>query len=370
MKKLLLLIFLSFVLLLILLFDIPGLKNEKVRFVSNHSFKESSVLKETKIPEGFQENKHEPITIIFAGDALFDNSVKETVRLKGPDYPFVFVKEEVEKADYAIVNLETSVTTTATKKDTSQRYNFKSDPISLQGIKNAGFDMVSLANNHALDYQIEGFIDTMNHLQDYELEFIGAGLDEKDAYRGKTIEIKGKKIKFLGFSRFMPSTTWYAGENNPGIASGYQEERVLEVIERERIDCDALFVYIHWGVEMNNRPENWQREYAKKMIHAGADGIIGAHPHVLQGFEYIDGKPVAYSIGNFLFPNWVTGRQTETGLLTLTLSGDEINMSFSPYKIQQDQIIKVDDIEKNRMLTYLEDISYGVFLQEHYIVAK
>ncbi|UHA72823.1 CapA family protein [Paenibacillus sp. 481] len=302
---------------------------------------------------------HEPINIIFAGDALMDWSVKETIRSKGPDYPFKYVAPAVTKADYAVVNLETAVTT-HDQKDPNQLYNFKSDPISLKGIKNAGFDLVTIANNHALDFKQKGFLDTLNHLQDYQLPYVGGGKNAEEAYRAHEVTLKGKKIKFLAFSRFIPQTYWFAGPDHPGIAEAYNKSSVLPVIERERKDCDYLLVYMHWGVEKKNRPEPWQRTYAREIIDAGADAIVSSHVHVLQGFEYYKGKPIAYSIGNFLFPDYVRNDKADTGLLTLTLQDGEIAMQFDPYFIYKDQIIKKEPSYDKKQLHYLESISYDV----------
>ncbi len=296
--------------------------------------------------------KTEPIEIAFVGDVMMDGSIKDAIKKHGADYPFQHIKAEIEKSDYAVLNLETAVTTRTDKfkKD----YNFKADPTSLKGITNAGFDMVSLGNNHAMDYKEEGLEDTIKHLKEYELEYIGAGLNEKEAYSSKTIEIKNKKIKFLGFSRVLPDISWYAGKNKPGIASGYQEDRVIRIIKEERKDCDYLFVYIHWGKESKEKPEDYQIKYAKKMIDAGADGIIGSHPHVLQGFEYYKDKPIAYSLGNFLFPSYVSGKKAETGILKLKIDETGIGMSFKPYLIKNNQITTLSKKEEDRILKELQ----------------
>ncbi|RJG23964.1 CapA family protein [Paenibacillus thiaminolyticus] len=300
-----------------------------------------------------------PIRLVFAGDALMDWSVKETIRKQGPDYPFAHVAEEIQEADFAVVNLETAVTF-HNQKDTNQLFNFKSDPISLEGLKNAGFDLVSIANNHTLDFKQKGFLDTLANLEHYELPFMGGGKNGEEAYRAHEVTIKGKRIKFLAFSRFIPQTYWFAADDRPGIAEAYNKSSVLPVIRKESQDCDYLFVYMHWGVEKNNKPEPWQRTYAREMIDAGADGIVGSHVHVLQGFEWYNGKPIAYSIGNFLFPNYVKGKNADTGLLTLTIEDDGIRMSFSPYQIYRDQIIKKDAAYVKRQFKYLESISYDV----------
>jgi poly-gamma-glutamate synthesis protein (capsule biosynthesis protein) len=310
----------------------------------------------------FSQSSYEiddPINLIFAGDVMFDWSVREAIAQHGPDFPFLHVKEQIEKADFAFVNLETAVTLESAK-DTNQIYNFKSNPESLMGLKNAGFDMVSVANNHSMDFLQKGFLDTLENLDKAELLYVGGGMNVKEAYSAKNVIINGKKVKFLAFSRFIPTGEWFAGVNKPGIAQAYDRKPVLEAIARERNETDYLLVYIHWGVEMNNRPEPWQREFAKQMIDSGADAIVGSHVHVLQGFEYYQGKPIAYSIGNFLFPDYVSGPKADTGLLFLTLYRDRIDMSFTPYYIEKNQIISKGEEYVSKQHSYLESISYGV----------
>ncbi|WP_409340483.1 CapA family protein [Paenibacillus sp. MBLB4367] len=310
-----------------------------------------------------------PIDIVYAGDAMFDLSVKEAVAAKGADFPFVHVKDEVMAADYAFVNLETAVTLEK-DLDKNQIYNFKSNPESLAGLKNAGFDMVSVANNHSMDYLQKGFLDTLDNLDKAELLYVGGGKNSKEAYAAKSVDIKEKKIKFLAFSRFIPTGDWFAGADKPGIAQAYDRKPVLDAIERERKDADYVLVYIHWGVEMNNRPEVWQREFARQMIDAGADAIVGSHVHVLQGFEYYKGKPIAYSIGNFLFPDYVRGPKADTGLLHLKLDGERIEMSFQPFAIEKNQIVPKGDEYVAKQHKYLQSISFGVTLEGALVKAQ
>ena len=308
-----------------------------------------------------QQDLQEPLHILYAGDAMFDWSVKEAINRYGPDYPFVNIQSEIERADFSFVNLETAVTL-ENDKDINQIYNFKSNPESLTGLKRAGFDMVSIANNHSMDFLQKGFLDTLTHLENAGLLYVGGGLNAQEAYRAKTVTLKGKKVKFLAFSRFIPTGDWFAGPNKPGIAQAYDRKPVLDAIAREREGADYVLVYLHWGVEMNNRPEAWQREFAKQMIDAGADAIIGSHVHVLQGFEYYKGKPIAYSIGNFLFPDYVTGPKADTGLLHLILAEDQIEMSFQPFYIDKNQIVSKGAEYIDKQLAYLKSISYGVAL--------
>jgi Bacterial capsule synthesis protein PGA_cap len=118
-------------------------------------------------------------------------------------------------------------------------------------------------------------------------------------------------------------------------------------------------VFIHWGVETKRSPEPFQQEWARKMIDSGADGVIGSHPHVLQGFEYYKGKPIAYSLGNFLFPNYVKGNAAQTGILHVDIDKGDMKMTFVPFKISHDQIVKQSDQEKRAVCRELQGLSYG-----------
>ncbi|WP_442597898.1 CapA family protein [Neobacillus sp. D3-1R] len=299
----------------------------------------------------------ESIRLTFAGDAMMDWSIKNTIKQKGVDYPFLQVKKEVSKSDLAVVNLETAITTTANKYP--KEYNFKSAPASLTGLKNAGFDLVSIANNHSMDYQTVGLKDTLSFLKKYKLDYVGGGLNASEAYAAKTYKIKGKTIKLLAFSRVLPSQSWVATSSRPGLVNGYDLSLVTKAISKEKKNADFVFVYIHWGVETNRKPELFQQQWAKSMINAGADGVIGSHPHVLQGFEYYKGKPIAYSLGNFLFPDYVKGDKAQTAILHLDINGTTIGMTISPYKIYKDQIITQTEKEKQSVWKDLELLSYG-----------
>ncbi|WP_438503586.1 CapA family protein [Ectobacillus ponti] len=306
------------------------------------------------------EPKVEPeISITFSGDTMFDWQLRPVVEKYGADYPFQYVKPEIEKADYSFVNLE-SVFTTKTEKVPGQLFWIKSDPAALQAIRNTGYDMVSIGNNHTLDYGTAGLLDTIAGVEAMGLPYVGAGRNDKEAYTAKEVTIKGKKFKFLGFVRFMPDGGWVAGENRPGVAGAYDLDKVVSTIREQKGDADYLIVYIHWGVEKTNQPAAYQKQYTEKMVEAGANAIVGSHPHWLQGFEYYNGVPVAYSLGNFLFPAYVKGHAAETGVLTLKCKGPDISMSFEPYTIRNNQIQPLQGAEKTQMYQYLQSISYDI----------
>ncbi len=277
--------------------------------------------------------------------------------------PFQHVKEEIKKADISFVNLE-SAFTTKEKKAPGQLFWIKSDPSTLQAIKNTGYDIVNIGNNHTLDYGQDGLLDTISHVEKLKFPYTGAGKNAKDAYTAREMTVKGKKFKFLSFVRFMPDSNWVAGENKPGVANGYDLNLVTKTIKEQKQDADYLIVYMHWGVEKSNRPVEYQKQYVPKMVEAGANAIVGSHPHWLQGFEYYNKVPIAYSLGNFLFPSYVNGKSAETGVLTLTFKGKDVQMSFNPYIIRNNQVSPVNEEEKKKALQYLQTISTDVEIDD------
>jgi poly-gamma-glutamate capsule biosynthesis protein CapA/YwtB (metallophosphatase superfamily) len=300
----------------------------------------------------------EPIAIAFAGDVMMEGSIEKAMKSFGINYPFLQVQKELEEVDFAIVNLETAVTKKGRPYD--KQFNFRTGPDSLVALKQAGFNMVSLANNHTMDYGEEGLLDTIDYLDEIGLAYVGAGRNEDEAYAEQIIEKKGKKIAILGFSRVLPSGTWYATQTKPGIASGYQVDRMVQIIEATKKNVDYLFVFMHWGVERQQIPEPYQFSDARAMIDAGADGVIGAHPHVIQGLDYYKGKPIAYSLGNFLFPDYVSGITAESCLLTLIIQGDEIVMNYTPLEITGNQVALVSPTKFEERLKKLEQLSFNV----------
>ncbi|PEZ02924.1 capsular biosynthesis protein [Bacillus sp. AFS018417] len=334
-------------------------KNEQNTKVKNKQTEKAKGKEPTEKPKEDPE-----ITLTFSGDTMFDWQLRPVIQSKGADYPFQHVKPEIEKADYSFVNLE-SAFTTREKKYPGQLFWIKSDPSTLQAIKNTGYDIVNIGNNHTLDYYQDGLLDTISHVEKIGLPYIGAGKNASDAYTAREVTIKGKKFKFISFVRFMPDSAWVATNDKPGVANGYDLNLVTKTIKEQKKDADYMIVYMHWGVEKTNRPADYQKEYVQKMVEAGANAIVGSHPHWLQGFEYYNKVPVAYSLGNFLFPDYVTGHSAETGVLTLKFKGKDVQMSFNPYMIRNNQITPLQDTEKQNMLQYLQSISNDVQIDKN-----
>ncbi|EAE2634682.1 CapA family protein [Listeria monocytogenes] len=302
----------------------------------------------------------EPFNIDFTGDIMFDWDLRPVLAEKGMDYPFNNVREELKSSDYTFVDLETAITT-RTKKVPYQEFWIKSDPSSLTALKNAGVDMVNISNNHILDYYEDGLLDTTAALRANNLAYVGAGKNEDEAYQLKVADIKGNKVGFMSFCHFFPNTGWIADEDTPGVTNGYDINLVEEKIKEERAknkDIDYMVVYFHWGVEKTNTPVDYQTQYVKKLVDDHlVDAIVASHPHWLQGFEVYKDVPIAYSLGNFLFPDYVSGHSAETGIYKLNFNQGKVTAHFDPGIISGNQINMLDGSAKTAQLNYLQSIS-------------
>ncbi|NLV89574.1 MAG: CapA family protein [Tissierellia bacterium] len=260
------------------------------------------IQKEEVAIEEVQELDQNTLTISLVGDIFMDGSLRGLIDRNGIDYPWEMVKDYFQNDDITIGNLETSITTRGEKWEDKQ-FNFRSDPKNLEVMKEASLDVVSLANNHSLDYGYVGFLDTLDHLDKYEIKRVGGGRNREEALKGLILEKNGVKIGVLGFSRVVPHVDWYATNKRPGIVGAYDVhiDQVIDRVVEMKENVDILVLSIHWGVEGSHIPRQNEIDLARKLIDNGVDIIMGHHPHVLQGIEIYKGRPIFYSLGNFIF---------------------------------------------------------------------
>lgn len=261
------------------------------------------------------------VKLSFVGDVIMASKVEDILKLKGYDYPYTNVKDFLTKPDFTIANLETPITTRGTVQ--SKEYVYRSSPIALPALKAAGVDIVNLANNHVMDYGTDGLLDTMSALDQEGIKRVGAGKDATEAYQPVMVEKDGVKIAVFGFSRVVPEASWKAAPGHPGVAETYSYKVPVEAIQKAKAAADLVVVVAHWGVERDDNPDKYQKELAHRYIDAGADLIIGGHPHVLQSFEQYKGKWIAYSLGNFIFTTNDTPKTWESVILEAACSKDK-----------------------------------------------
>ncbi|MGW5362662.1 CapA family protein [Actinopolymorpha pittospori] len=262
-----------------------------------------------------------PLTLSFAGDIQFESQLEP--RLARPATALAPIRPELSAADLTIANLETAVTTGGRAED--KAYTFRTPPVAFDALAAAGIDVVTMANNHGVDYGPEGLRDTLAAAARAPLGVIGIGADADQAFAPYVVTIKGTRIAVLGASAFPDPTTrnYPAGPDQAGVAAALDPERLLAQVRAVRDTADLVVVYLHWGIERVGCPTQEQSSLAHDLAEAGADIVVGSHAHILLGAGRLDGYDtfVSYGLGNFVWPNRNSAREITTGVLTLTVKG-------------------------------------------------
>ncbi|MGZ9582983.1 CapA family protein [Paenibacillus marinisediminis] len=300
------------------------------------------------------------VLLTFVGDIINAGKVADVVETKGYDFPYRYATDMFKNDDLTIANLETPITSGGVPaKD--KEFVYKSNPKMAPAMKEAGIDVVNLANNHSMDQGKEGLLDTFAALKKAEIGYVGAGKDMTEAYSPYIIEKKGMKIAVFGFTRVIPHVSWYSGKKDAGLAATYEPDKAVEAIKRVREDVDLVIVVPHWGEERKDTPVEYQKSLAKAYIDAGADLIVGGHPHVVQGIESYKGKWIAYSMGNFIFTKSTEPKTWETMVLQAECSKDgKISLKLVPYYTEIGQAVPMKEDAAQKLLKRVESISYGV----------
>lgn len=313
---------------------------------------------------GTEGSPGETVSLSFVGDLLLGEYVDAVMQREGYDFLYKQSLLYLSEPDLTAGNLEHPVTSGGVPV-AGTPYVFKGSPDALPALREAGFDVVSLANNHALDQGVEGMLDTMKHLDEAGISHMGAGSNDKEAFSPVIKEVRGIKIAYIGLSRVVPFASWKADKNVAGVAETYETKRAVAAIAKAKEQADIVVVMVHWGKERVDQPEPYQKDYARQYIDAGADLVIGSHPHVLQGFEMYKGKWIAYSLGNFIFTAFPKGTAGETGVLdaVCTKSGD-CDMTFHPMFTVNAQPTPLEADAARALLDRLTAISFQVKLRE------
>lgn len=243
------------------------------------------------------------LTIAAVGDMIFDRKVKALVSSQGGEAPLEAVASRLAGADVAVGNLESALADSGTR-NTAKDVTFRGDPAGIQGLRLAGFDLLSMANNHVLDYGPQPLLDTVASLDSAGIGHAGAGANQAAAWTPAVVERDGATVAYLAFSHIVPAG-FIAQPNRAGLASGKNDEALtLEAIRKAAAENDYVLVSFHWGVEYQDDANATQVAWAHKAIDAGADMVLAHHPHVIQGIERYNGGLIAYSLGDFVFDHY------------------------------------------------------------------
>jgi poly-gamma-glutamate synthesis protein (capsule biosynthesis protein) len=288
----------------------------------------------------FQPNEKENTQIIFfaVGDIMLNRGVEYKIKKEGGgdfNFPFLKIADHLKKSDILFGNLESVISNKGRKVGSIN--SFRADPKATEGLTFAGFDIVSVCNNHTLDYTSEAMEDSFKRLEEAGIKYAGGGFNEEEAFSPKIVEAKNTKIGFLAYCN-LGSKLWRAGEKSSGIAfvSDADLEKIKEDIAEAKKQVDVLAVSFHWGDEYVSSPNSSQEKWGKAIIDAGADLVIGHHPHVVQPVEKYNQGWIAYSLGNFVFDQWFSEK---------TMQGLALEVKIEDKKIKEvhSKAIKMTD---------------------------
>ena len=304
------------------------------------------------------------ITITFAGDILFDPSyaIMYTLLQRGGDISSGIapeLMEEMKNSDIMMVNNEFPYSDRG-EPIPEKQFTFRAKPSSVSYLQDLGVDIVSLANNHAYDYGEEALVDTLQVLEDAGIHYVGAGIDANEAARPFYYIVNDMKIAFVSATQVERNDnpdTKAATDTSPGVFRCWNGEKLLQTVRETKENSDFVIVYVHWGTE-NEEEIDWaQDKQSRELVEAGADLIVGDHPHILQKVDIINGVPVFYSMGNF----WFNSRTMDTGLLKVTISGKELeSCQFLPCLQNNCKTILLTGTEKERVLDIMRTMSENV----------
>ena len=254
-----------------------------------------------------------PIILLFVGDIMLDRGVEFYIR-KYDDWrwPFLNVKDIFEEADFVFGNLESVISDKGEK--VGSIYSFRADPKTMEGLVFSGIDIVSVANNHSIDYGAEAFVDSLKRLKEVGVAYVGGGTTRNEAETVVVKVVKGVKIGMVAYTA-KGSSLWQAGENSPGISwmDLTRLSQLKQDIENAKANVDILVISFHFGEEYQKEPSITQQLLSRAAVDAGADLVIGHHSHVVQPIEQYKGAWIAYSLGNFIFDQSFS-RETMEGL--------------------------------------------------------
>lgn len=269
------------------------------------------------------------LTLAFAGDVHFTG---RTAGRLTADPALGPMAKTLSAADFAMVNLESAITTRGTEE--AKLYHFRTTPAALTALQHSGIDAVTMANNHSVDYGPQGLADSIAAKRASPIPVVGIGADDTEAYRPYTTKINGVRLAVVGASQIydLTNANFRAGPGRPGIASALDRAKLLSVVRQAKAEADVVVVYLHWGIEGESCPTTDQKSIAADLSAAGATAVVGTHAHVMLGSGMLGPTYVGYGFGNFLwYGTSPYPHSDETGVTTLTVThGKVAHAVFTP----------------------------------------
>jgi poly-gamma-glutamate synthesis protein (capsule biosynthesis protein) len=303
-----------------------------------------------KLSQSASEEK--PIKLIFVGDIMLNRGVELKIKNAGQGdftFPFQKIAEKLKTADIVFGNLESVISDKG--ENAGSIYSFRANPKAIDGLTYAGFNILSVANNHAMDYTREALEDSFLRLKTAGIDYAGGGKNATEAEASLVKEINGTKIAFLAYTNLCP-LSWKATAENSGIncLSDDNLENFKQKISETKKLSDIVIVSLHAGDEYTQALSKFQTDFAKGAIDAGADLVVGHHPHVVQKYEIYKNKYIFYSLGNFIFDQNFS-EETMRGLIVeVTVKNKKIT-EVVPIKTKLDDFFQVEIVEADEAIT-------------------
>ncbi len=308
------------------------------------------------------------VRLTAVGDIMLARRVDLYMERYGIHYPLDMVKERLGWADLVVANLESPLGVTGRPLPGKQIW-FRARPEAVEALVGAGVDLVSLANNHSMDYDVDNLLETMEILEAAGVMYVGAGRNITEARAPLLVERSGVRVAFLAYNAFAHifwshayPVAFEAQTDRAGTAP--LREQVLPEIRLDiaaaRELADVVVVYYHWGREYSNYPTEEQVRWGRWTVEAGADLVLGSHPHAIQGVEVYQGAPIAYSLGNFVFDQ-NRPITTESMMLELVLSRDGVvSCNQVPVRIVQDQPRVLEGDEGRELMAKMLELARAI----------
>jgi poly-gamma-glutamate capsule biosynthesis protein CapA/YwtB (metallophosphatase superfamily) len=283
----------------------------------------AAALPSTSTPGPRSGASAKPVVLAFGGDVHFESTIGVELRA-GPRLVLASIAPVLRRADVAVVNLETAVTTGGSPA--AKEFVFRAPPSAFSALAAGGVDVVSMANNHGMDYGETGLRDSLAAAKRYRFPVIGIGLNDTQAYRPYRTTVNGQRIAVIGATQVLDDhliSAWTAAPHKPGLASAKDVPMLVRAVKHARATSDTVVVFLHWGIELQQCPSPDQRTLAQQLVAAGADVIVGGHAHRLLGAGRMGRALVGYGLGNFVWYG-TSELSTQTGVLFVTTEGRRV----------------------------------------------
>jgi poly-gamma-glutamate capsule biosynthesis protein CapA/YwtB (metallophosphatase superfamily) len=274
-----------------------------------------------------------PVVFAFGGDIHFEGVLSAKLAAS-PGTVLAPIAPTLAKADVAMANLETAVSNGGSAA--AKQFVFRTPASAFAALRGGSLDVVSMANNHGMDYGESGLRDSLAAARRYRFPVVGIGLDASRAYAPYRVEVRGQRIAILGATQVLDDhliSSWTAGAGKPGLASAKDVPRLVRAVREARRSSDTVVVFLHWGIELEGCPSRDQRGLARRLVAAGADVVVGGHAHRLQGAGRLGKALVGYGLGNFVWYG-TSELSTQTGVLFVQATGRRIDSyTWKPARI-------------------------------------